>query len=128
MVKEGCRITWFGLRKDGYKLGRYYDPEEPGAAFEVEVAVPGLAAHRVATITINGAEIGHRSNVQAAMGYAEWVLQHRRRGDFRRRLDNSPWPAYARRSAMAALRRSTGCVSAPLSANDRRSIDGRRKS
>ena len=89
-MKELCRVTWFGLRKDGYKLGRYYDPEEPDAAFDVEVAVPGLAAHRVATITINGAEIGHRSNVQAAMNYAEWVLQHRRRGDFRRRLKDNP--------------------------------------
>ena len=66
-MKELYRITWFGLRKDGYKLGCYYDPEDPAAAFEVEVAVPGLAAHRVATITINGAEIGRRSNVQAAI-------------------------------------------------------------
>ena len=86
-MKDLCRVTWLGLRKDGYKLGRYYDPEEPDEAFEVEVAVPGLAAHRAATITINGAEIGRRSSVQAAMNYAEWVLQHRRRGDFRRRLE-----------------------------------------
>ena len=89
-MKELCRVTWFGLRQDGFKLGRYYDPEEPDAAFAVEVAVPGLAAHRVATITINGAEIGRRSNVQAAMHHAEWVLQHRRRGDFRRRLEDNP--------------------------------------
>ena len=89
-MKELCRVTSFGLRKDGYKLGRYYDPEEPDAAFEVEVAVPGLAAHRAATIRINGAEIGRRSNVQSAMNYAEWVLQHRRRGDFRRRLVDKP--------------------------------------
>ena len=105
-MKELSRITWFGLRKDGYKLGRYYDPDEPAATFEVEVAVPGLAAHRVATITINGAEIGRRSNVQAAMSYAEWVLQHRRRGDFRRRLDDSQRPALcsAIRHANAAAR------------------------
>ena len=127
-MKELCRVAWFGLRKDGYKLGRYYDPEEPDAAFEVEVAVPGLAAHRAATIRINGAEIGRRSNVQAAMNYAEWVLQHRRRGDFRRRLDDSPRPAYARRSAIPTLRRTTGFVSAPFGAHDRRSINARRKS
>lgn len=85
-MKEDGRIIWLDVRPDGYKLGRYCDPKEPGQTFDVEVAVPGLAAHRFASVTINGAAIGQRSNVQAAMRHAEWVLHHRRRGDFRRRL------------------------------------------
>ncbi len=88
-MAECCKIDWFAVREDGYKLGRYRDPEDPYETYDVEVAVPGLAGHRFASVSINGADIGGRSNVQAAMSYAQWVLRHRRRGDFRRRLDAS---------------------------------------
>jgi hypothetical protein len=85
-MEEDSGIIWLDVRADGYKRGRYCDPKEPSQTFDVEVAVPGLAAHRFASVMINGAAIGQRSNVQAAMRHAEWVLHHRRRGDFRRRL------------------------------------------
>jgi hypothetical protein len=85
-MEECCKIDWFDLRADGYKVGCYRDPDEPLQTFDVEVAVPGLAGHRFASLSINGADMGGRSNLQAAMIYAEWVLRHRRRGDFRRRI------------------------------------------
>ena len=88
-MAECCKVDWFDVREDGYKLGRYCDPDDPDETYDVEVAVPGLAAHRFASVSINGADIGHRSNVQAAMIYAQWILRHRRRGDFRRRLNAS---------------------------------------
>jgi hypothetical protein len=90
-MEECCKIDWFGVRADGYKVGRYWDPDEPDQPFDVEVAVPGLAGHRFASVSINGADMGGRSNLQAAMVYAEWVLRHRRRGDFRQRIrEKSP--------------------------------------
>ena len=88
-MKKESGIVWLDVRGDGYKLGRFLDAEEPDQTFDIEIAIPGMAAHNVAAVTINGAAIGQRSNVQAAMRHAEWVLHHRRRGDFRRRLSNT---------------------------------------
>jgi hypothetical protein len=51
----GSGIIWLGMRPDGYKLGRYRDPKEPDQIFDVEVAIPELAAHLLAPVTINGA-------------------------------------------------------------------------